>query len=163
MQYLLIIFIIISSCINFKRFSSKFLNSWAVEMEWNCKCFNSWDQVKQDKLLQLSVSFWNSSLTMWSKLSMVHFSFVWTIEIRWLERAVYCFHRETAGAVWRSKMAATQQYKAKVLFLHLAQKRMFIKEAVWFRKGYRLDSDRAAGEWAQLCRQLVCVGSSAGN
>ena len=29
-------------------------------------------------------------------------------------------------------MAATQQYKAKVLFLHLAQKRMFIKEAVWF-------------------------------
>jgi len=31
------------------------------------------------------------------------------------------------------------------------------------RKGYRLDSDRAAGEWAQLCRQLVCVGSSAGN
>jgi len=42
---------------------------------------------------------------------------------------------------------------------------VFIRDLskVWARKGYRLDSDRAAGEWAQLCRQLVCVGSSAGN
>ena len=25
--------------------------------------------------------------------------------------------------------------------------------------GYWLDSDRAAGEWAQLCHQLICAAS----
>ena len=40
-----------------------------------------------------------------------------SIEIRGLERAVYCFHREIAAVVWRGKMAATKRQKAAALFL----------------------------------------------
>ena len=46
-------------------------------------------------------------------------SYVYHTEIRGIERAVYCFRREVAAVVWRSKMAATKRQKAKALFLYL--------------------------------------------